>query len=421
MMEKVLLKYVEEKNSHTYDFYIKHGGYSAAKKALKQKPAEVIDFVKQSNLRGRGGAGFFTGQKWSFVPATSEKPKYLCCNADESEPGTFKDRVILSKDPHQLLEGIVIAAYAIGANTCYIYIRGEYAREAQILERAIQEAYKNKIFGKGILGSKFDLEVYVHRGAGAYICGEESALLNSIEGKRGEPRNKPPFPAIAGLYSGPTVVNNVETLACLVHIYDRGIEWFKGIGPEKSPGPKLFCISGHVKKPGVYELPLGTTLRELIYTHAGGILNDKKLKAVFPGGSSSPILTADEIDIKMDFDSVMAAGSMLGSAGIIVISEEISMVKVAERLIHFYHHESCGQCTPCREGTEWMDEIISRILKGDGREDDLPTLERLFPNIEGKTICAFGEAFVWPVRSMVRKFKQEFLDYVHKKNLVKIN
>jgi NADH-quinone oxidoreductase subunit F len=411
-MEKFISKYWNVTNSHTLDFYQAHGGYAAAKKALSGAPEKILEQVKDSKLRGRGGAGFPTASKWSFVPKNTGKPIYLVCNADESEPGTFKDRQIMEWDPHQMIEGMIIAAYCLGVHTAYIYIRGEYHHGYLRLREALQECYKKNILGKKALGIDFALDIFVHRGAGAYICGEETALLNSLEGKRGEPRNKPPFPAIAGLYGCPTVVNNVETFCAVTQIFQNGAEWFKSIGTENGTGPKLYCVSGHVNKPGVYELPMNITLRELIEQHAGGIRGGKKVKAVFPGGSSSPILTASEIDVTMDFDSLAKAGSMLGSAAVMVMDEDTSMVDVACNLIGFYHHESCGQCTPCREGTEWMEHILKGFKQGRAVPNDIATLERLFPMIEGKTICPFGEAFVWPIRSLIRKFKAEFEQYI---------
>ncbi|MFZ9595174.1 MAG: NADH-quinone oxidoreductase subunit NuoF [Bdellovibrionia bacterium] len=393
------------------DYYLKNmSGYQTAKKALSMSPDDLIAEVKKSNLRGRGGAGFPTGMKWGFIPKESKKPKYLVCNADESEPGTCKDRDIMRYIPHLLIEGMIIGARAIGAHHGYIYIRGEYVREAQLLEEAIEEAYQNHSLGKNILGSDFSFDLTVHRGAGAYICGEETALLNSLEGKRGEPRVKPPFPAQAGAFGGPTIVNNVETLAAIPYIISRGGEWFSKLGKlEKSGGTRLFCVSGHVKKPGVYELPAGgLTLRQLIYDHCGGILGDKKLKAVIPGGSSAPVLTADEIDVVLDIEPMMKIGTMLGSAGIMVVSEDYCMVKLIARITRFYAHESCGQCTPCREGCRWMEDILERIEHGHGREQDLPMLLDIADNINGKTLCALGDAAAGPVMSFVKKFRSDF-------------
>jgi NADH-quinone oxidoreductase subunit F len=385
-------------------------GYTASNKAFGMSSDDVISEVKKSNLRGRGGAGFPTGMKWGFIPKQSAKPKYLVCNADESEPGTFKDRDIMRYTPHLLIEGMLIAAHAIGAHIGYIYIRGEYVREAQLLKAAIDEAYQNGFLGKNIQGTKFSFDLIVHRGAGAYICGEETALLNSLEGKRGEPRVKPPFPAQAGAFGGPTIVNNVETLASVPFIINRGGEWYSKLGKiEKSGGTRLFCVSGHVKKPGVFELPAGSvTLRQLIYGNCGGILGDKKLKAVIPGGSSAPVLTADEIDVIVDIEPLMKIGTMLGSAGIVVVSEDYCVVRLIQRITKFYAHESCGQCTPCREGCKWMEDILHRIEAGHGRDQDLPLLLEIADNINGKTLCALGDAAAGPVTSFVKKFRSDF-------------
>ena len=392
-------------------YYLKNmAGYTAAKKALAMSTDDIIAEMKKSNIRGRGGAGFPTGVKWGFIPKQATKPKYLVCNADESEPGTFKDRDIMRYTPHLLIEGMVIGAHAIGAHTGYIYIRGEYTREAKLLQQAIEEAYEANYLGKNILGTGFHFDLTVHRGAGAYICGEETGLLNSLEGKRGEPRVKPPFPAQAGAFGGPTIVNNVETLAAVPFIINRGGDWFSKLGKlEKSGGTRLFCVSGHVKKPGLYELPAGgVTLRQLIYDYCGGILNDRKLKAVIPGGSSAPVLTADEIDVVIDIEPLMKIGTMLGSAGIMVVSEDYCLVKLIKRITKFYAHEYCGQCTPCREGCRWMEDIIHRIEDGHGREQDLGLLLEVADNIAGKTLCALGDAAAGPVSSFVKKFRADF-------------
>ena len=392
-------------------YYLKNmAGYTAAKKALAMSTDDIIAEMKKSNIRGRGGAGFPTGVKWGFIPKQATKPKYLVCNADESEPGTFKDRDIMRYTPHLLIEGMVIGAHAIGAHTGYIYIRGEYTREAKLLQQAIEEAYEANYLGKNILGTGFHFDLTVHRGAGAYICGEETGLLNSLEGKRGQPRVKPPFPAQAGAFGGPTIVNNVETLAAVPFIINRGGDWFSKLGKlEKSGGTRLFCVSGHVKKPGLYELPAGgVTLRQLIYDYCGGILNDRKLKAVIPGGSSAPVLTADEIDVVIDIEPLMKIGTMLGSAGIMVVSEDYCLVKLIKRITKFYAHESCGQCTPCREGCRWMEDIIHRIEDGHGREQDLGLLLEVADNIAGKTLCALGDAAAGPVSSFVKKFRADF-------------
>ena len=421
-MEKILTKNIETENSHRIGVYMESGGYEAWEKVLKEmSPEEVTDIVKESGLRGRGGAGFPAGLKWSFVPKV-DKPKYLVCNADESEPGTFKDRLLLEKDPHMMLEGIVIASYAIKANTAFVYIRGEFANQTVLLHEAIQEMKDKGLLGKNILSSGYDLEILVTRGAGAYICGEETALLTSLEGKRGYPKIKPPFPAVEGYLRSPTIVNNVETLCCVPHIISKGTDWFKSIGTEKSSGPKLYCVSGHVRNPGVFELPMGVPLKELIFDHAGGILHNRKLKAVIPGGSSTPVLTESEIDINMDFDSVAAAGSMLGSAGIIVMDEYTDMVDACYNLSKFYAHETCGQCTPCREGVPWMKTILGRITNGKGRRRDIDLLLDICKSIEKRTICPFGDAAVAPVKSYIEKFREEFDYYIeYKKSMIQEN
>jgi len=414
-MDPILLRARGSDNSRSINTYLKLGGYAALKKALIMDPQDVIAEVKTAGVRGRGGAGFPAGVKWGFVPKETSKPKYMICNADESEPGTFKDREIIHTDPHMLIEGIIIASYAIGANTAYIYIRGEFANEARMLEQALEEAYRKKYLGKNILKTGYDLDVFVHRGAGAYICGEETALIESIEGKRGQPRLKPPFPAVVGVFGCPTVVNNVETLACVPHIIEHGGAWFAGIGTERSTGPKLFCVSGHVEKPGVVEVPLGTTFREIIETHCGGMRAAKKLKAFIPGGSSCPVLPADKVDIGADFEAVAEAGSMLGSGGVIVMDETVDMVWVLENLLTFYAHESCGQCTPCREGSDWSLDIVRRIRAGKGRPEDLDALERIARySSQGMTICPLGDAYCEPIRSYLRHFRHEFEAYIEK-------
>ena len=413
MFEPVLTKDIQIPDSQDIDYYLDRGGYEAFQKVVKSMaPDEVIDVVKASNLRGRGGAGFPTGLKWNFVPKNTEKPHYLVNNADESEPGTFKDRLLLNGNPHLVLEGTMIGAFAIRANVAYIYIRGEFVREARIMEKAIAQAYDKGFLGRNILGSGYDLDVYVHRGAGAYICGEETGLLESLEGKRGWPRIKPPFPALEGLFRCPTIVNNVETLSCVPLIINRGAEWFKSIGPERSPGPKLFCLSGHVKNPGVFELPMGTNLKEIIFEHGGGLLNGKALKAVIPGGSSVPILHPEEIDVSMDFDSLAQIGSMLGSAGIIVMDESTCLVDVLLNITHFYQHESCGQCTPCREGTYWAELVLRKIEHGKGSEKDIDMLEEMARHINFRTICPLGDAAAMPIMSFLKKFRQEFEQHV---------
>ena len=392
--------------------YTADGGYSAARKVLtSMTPAQVIEEVMGANLRGLGGAGFPAGKKWSFIPTDSARSKYLVVNADEGEPGTFKDRYILERDPHALLEGMLIAAYAIGSHKAYVYIRGEYFRPAQRLQRAIDEAYGRGWLGKNIQGSGFDLEVVIHPGAGAYICGEETALLTSLEGGKGFPRLKPPFPAISGLFGCPTIVNNVETIACVPFILRHGAARFSEIGTATQGGTRLFCVSGHVVRPGVYEAPVSVTLRELVEV-AGGVRDGKKLKAVIPGGISAKILTADEIDVAMDFDSLRGAGSMAGSGGVIVMDESTCMIEALESAARFFADESCGQCSPCREGTGWVHRIVHRITEGRGTFQDLDDLLAIAGDMEGKTICVFADAAAWPVQSYITKFRDEFEEYI---------
>ena len=421
MQKHVLFEHITDPQLHNIDRAIELGAYKAWEKVLKSmKREEVVQIVKDSGLRGRGGAGFPTGLKWSFVPVASHKPKYLCCNADESEPGTCKDRVLMECDPHSVIEGVMIAAFAIDCHTSFFYIRGEYDLSMRRIEKAIDEAYKKGFLGKNILGTGYDLEMILHRGGGAYICGEETALLSSLEGEKGLSRIKPPFPAVSGLYACPTVVNNVETVANLPRIVMNGGQWYASMGTEKSKGTRIFSVSGHVKKPGNYELELGTPLRTLIYDYAGGMLDDKKLKCVIPGGSSVPVLMPDQLDTPLDFESVQAAGSMLGSGAVIVMNEDTCMVWVAEILAHFYMHESCGKCTPCRQGTGWLYEILHRIEHGLGKKEDLDTLLDLAKNIEGNTICALGDAAATPVISTIKQFRNEYEYHIeHKKCLVK--
>ncbi len=392
------------------------GGYAMLEKVLKEmSPSDLIDIVKKSGLRGRGGAGFSTGMKWSFIPKDHTGPRYLCCNADESEPGTFKDRQLIERDPHQMLEGIGIACFAIGAHQAYIYIRGEFDLGAEIIQNAIREAYDAKLFGKDLFGTDFDIDVVLHRGAGAYICGEETALLESIEGKRGKPRTKPPFPAIHGLYQEPTVVNNVETLANLPYILKNGPEWYAGIGTQKSTGTRIFSVSGHVKRPGNYEVPLGITLREMIYEIAGGVREDKELKAIIPGGASAPFLKPEHLDARMDFESIAEVGSMLGSGGVTVMDVDTCMVWAAMNLMEFFHHESCGKCTPCREGSAWILQVLRRIEGGLGKPEDIDLLVSLCERIEGKTVCAFGEAEIGPILSTIKNFREEYETHIAEK------
>jgi NADH-quinone oxidoreductase subunit F len=411
--DKVLTSLFGVKDSHSIDVYLKRDGYKAVHKALKEmEPDDIQSEVKEANLRGRGGAGFPAGVKWGFVPRDVDKPRYLCVNADEGEPGTFKDKYIMSHNPHLLLEGIIITSYCVGIHTAFIYIRGEYEHIAQRLEKAIAEANEKGYLGTNILDSGFDCQVYVHRGAGAYICGEETALLESLEGKRGNPRLKPPFPASVGLFQCPTVINNVETIANVPHIIQKGAAWFVGLGLPKDGGTRIFGVSGKVKKPGIYELPLGTSLKEIIFKHAGGMKGDKKLKAVIPGGLSAPILTADEIDIKMDFDSLVEADSMLGSAAVIVIDEETPILDVLQKVTKFYSHESCGQCTPCRIGNNWINKTVKRIAGGEGKKGDIDNIIRLASNMLGKTLCPLGDAAAMPILSIAQKFRQEIESYI---------
>ena len=392
--------------------YVADGGYLAAKKALNSMtPEQVIDEVTRANLRGLGGAGFPTGRKWSLIPKDSTRPKYLVVNADEGEPGTFKDRYIMERDPHALLEGMIVAAYAIGSHKAYVYIRGEYFRSAQRLQRAINEAYAQNWLGRDIAGTGFSLDVVIHRGAGAYICGEETALLTSLEGGKGFPKLKPPFPAISGLFQCPTIVNNVETLACVPFILRSGPELFASIGTEKQGGTRLFCVCGHVTRPGVYEEPVRITLRELI-DKAGGVRRGNKLKAVIPGGISAKILTADEIDVAMDFDSLRNAGSMAGSGGVIVMDETTCMVEALGSAAKFFADESCGQCSPCREGTGWVRRILRRVIDGEGTMQDLDDLLAIAGGMEGSTICVFADAAAWPIQSYITKFRDEFDEYI---------
>lgn len=406
--EKVLTKDFDVEHLYKIGVYMKKGGYKTLTKVLKKlKPEDVLKEVKAAHLRGRGGAGFPAGVKWGFVPKDVDKPKYLCVNADEGEPGTFKDRYIMSHNPHMLLEGIVITCFCVGIHTAFIYIRGEYENIAQRLELAISEAEDKGFIGKNILKTGFDLNVFVHRGAGAYICGEETALLESLEGKRGNPRLKPPFPASIGLFQSPTVINNVETLSNIPHIMEKGAEWFVKQGISKDGGTRIFGVSGKVKKPGIYELPVGTSLKELIYTHAGGMKSGKKLKAVIPGGMSSPILKPDEIDIPMDCESLAKADSMLGSGAVIVLDEDVPIIDVLRKITQFYSHESCGQCTPCRIGNSWINKIVTRIYKGKGKKGDLDNIEKLASNMLGRTLCPLGDAAAMPILAVVKKFRKE--------------
>jgi NADH-quinone oxidoreductase subunit F len=410
--EPVLTAHVNEPHGHTLERYLTWGGYAAMRKALTMPPEQVIETVKLSGLRGRGGAGFPTGMKWGFVPKDSPKPKYLCVNADESEPGTFKDHVIMERNPHLLFEGCVISCYAVGAKVAYIYIRGEFYHVQRVLEEEIARAYAQGYLGKNILGTGIDCDVYVHRGAGAYEAGEESALLESLEGKRAQPRLRPPFPAVVGLYGCPTVINNVETIANVPVIFERGAEWYASIGPEKNTGPKLYCVSGHVERPGVFETSMDVTLRELIYDYAGGMKGGRAIKAIIPGGSSVNVLTPDSLDAQASFDGLVKAGSMLGSAAIMVMDETTDMVWLATNLTHFYMHESCGKCTPCREGSDWMHKILQKILRGEGMMRDIELLLSIANNIGGKTLCPFGDAEIAPIISTIQHFRHEYEHYI---------
>lgn len=392
--------------------YEQNGGYTALRRALAEyEPAALVDLVKASGLRGRGGAGFPTGMKWSFLPDDG-RPRYLVVNSDEAEPGTFKDRELIEENPHQLIEGMIISSYATKAREAYIYCRGEFLRGAEQLRRAVREAYEHGYLGENILDSGFSLDIKVYRGAGAYICGEESALLESLEGRRGNPRLKPPFPAVAGLYAMPTVVNNVETIANLPPLVTYGAEWYRSMGTEKSPGLKIMSVSGHVNRPDNYEIPLATPLRTLIEDYAGGVRGGKKIKAIIPGGSSVPVLTADKLDTPVDYESILAAGSMLGSGGCIVIDDATCMVGVSARLVKFYREESCGKCTPCREGTFWMTDVLERIEAGGGEPGDLDLIADMADNIGGKCFCPLGDAALGVVVSAMKFFREEFEAHV---------
>jgi NADH-quinone oxidoreductase subunit F len=412
--EPILTRNVDVPNSERIAVYLRRGGYRALRKALQMSTDELIALIKASGLRGRGGAGFPAGLKWSFLPQ-GDVTKYVCVNTDEGEPGTFKDRLLVEHDPHSIIEGAIIAAYAVGANRAFVYIRGEFFLGVKRWIKAIDDAYEYGFLGENILGSGFGLDLSVHRGAGAYICGEETALINSLEGKRGEPRIKPPYPASIGLWNEPTLVHNVETLANVPHIVNRGAEWYKCIGTEKSTGPKLFCISGHVRRPGNYELPLGTPLRTIVEDCAGGMRGDRPLKAVIPGGASTPMLIPEQLDTPMDFESLEQAGSMLGTGAIIVIEEGTCMVEVARRLMDFFAHESCGQCTPCRMGTQRLKEVLTRIKRGQGKPDDLDLLEELCDGILGHTLCPMGDAAVNPVLSSLKHFRDEYEHHIQYK------
>lgn len=411
-MEKILLKNIDNPNSADIEEYLKIGGYQRLSRAFEMQPEDILEEVKKSGLRGRGGAGFPTAMKWKFASADPKFPKYLICNADEGEPGTFKDRPILEKNPHLLIEGMIISGYALRAEYGYIYLRGEYPYARDVLNKAIKQAYEKNYLGENILGRGIRFELTVHQGAGAYICGEETALIESLEGKRGQPRNKPPFPVNVGAWGMPTIVNNVETLSNIPYIIEIGGDAYAKIGSPDCPGPKLYCVSGCVKRPGVYELPMGVSLREIIYEHAGGIREGRKLKAVIPGGISTPVLPADRIDCAMDFVSMPKAGSMLGSGAVIVMDETVCLVKITYRALKFFEHESCGKCTPCREGTGWLRKILERIENGKGRPEDMSLLSDIVDNISGKTFCPLGDGAAGVVRGMLQHFREEFEEHI---------
>ncbi len=415
MEELFLSRNFKIENGHTLPVYESGGGYQRLKKALNMDSATIIDEVKKSNLRGRGGAGFPTGVKWGFMPKESELPKYLTVNADEGEPGTFKDRYIMELDPHLLIEGCIITAWTLGLRYGYIYVRGELQFAIRRLEAAIKEAYAKGYLGQKIQGKDFDFDLYVHPSGGAYICGEETGMIEGLEGKPGQPRMKPPFPAVVGAFNAPTLVNNVETIAAIPWIIERGGEWWASMGIEKNGGPKLYGLSGHIKKPGVYEAPSGVSVRELLEDYGGGMLDGSDLKGYIPGGSSCRVMLPDTLDALMGFESMREAGSSLGTGCITFMDHTTCMVRIAGRLAHFYHHESCGQCTPCREGSGWATKVLDQIENGNGRMEDLDLLLDICDNIEGNTICALGDSISIPVRSYVELFTQEFEDHIRRK------
>lgn len=415
---RIVSKNFAIEGSETLDVYLKNDGYKAFLKAKEMTPEAIVEEVKTSGLRGRGGAGFPTGMKWSFVPRNSPKPRVIVINADESEPGTCKDRLLMEYDPHQLIEGILIAGLAVDAHKGYLYIRGEYRYLIEKMDRAIDEAYAKGYLGKNVAGTGFEFDLCTHSGAGAYECGEETALLDSLEGKRGVPRMKPPFPAVAGAWALPTLLNNVETFSAVPAIIRDGGAAFAALGTPKNGGTRLVCISGHVNKPGVYELPLGFPMMKAINEVAGGIPNGKKLKAVVPGGSSCPILRAEECDIPMDYDTLAKVGSMLGSGGMVVLDETTDMVRFALRIMKFYAHESCGWCIPCREGTTWLKKILQRFYEGQGRREDISLLGELSKNMLGRTFCALGDAAALPTISIVEKFTEDFEMYLARQEVM---
>ena len=410
--ERVITAHWGDDSVRSLEGYEAKGGYQGLRKALAMPPDEVIQVVKDSGLRGRGGAGFPTGTKWSFVPQDTGKPTYVTVNFDESEPGTCNNRELMEREPHQMLEGAMIAAYAIRCHTVFVYCRGEFLWPGIVVQRAIAELYAKGYAGSGIMGSDYDLEIVIHRGAGAYICGEETALLSSLEGHRGQPRLRPPFPAVEGLYASPTVINNVETLCNVPHILVNGADWFKERGTERAPGTKMFTISGKVERPGNYELPLGTPFRVLLEEFGGGVRDGKGLKAWTPGGSSTPMLTAEHLDVGLDFESIAAAGSLLGTGAVMVMDEDDCVVEAARRLVEFYAHESCGKCTPCREGTWWASRVLERIEDGYGREEDLPLLGEVGQNILFRAFCALADGAVSPISSTLQYFREEYEEHV---------
>jgi NADH-quinone oxidoreductase subunit F len=408
---KVLTEHIDRPDLHRLSVYEELGGYRGLRKALQMEPDEVLQQLEESGLRGRGGAGFSMGKKASFLPKGS-MDKYLCCNADESEPGAFKDRLLMQKNPHLLVEGCIIGAIAAGANKGFIFIRGEYAHQADVLDAAVAEAYERGYLGERILDSDLSLSPVVHRGQGACICGEETALLDGLEGKRGNPRLKPPFPAIQGLYQGPTLINNVETLCCTSLIIDRGLDWFRSMGSEQSTGPKLVSVSGDVQRPGNYEVELGITVRDVIYGLAGGPPEGREVKCFFPGGSSAPVLTADHLDLPLTYEDMAEAGSMLGTASVIVVDDSQPLVPLALRLAEFYRHESCGKCVPCREGTNWTVKLLERIDDGEATPMDLEIMAQVQENIIGHCLCVLGDSMAMPIGSMIKHFRQEFEDHI---------
>lgn len=411
LTEHVIMRELDVPNIANFNVYLEHGGYTSLRLALQEKsPSEIVQMVREAGLRGRGGAGFPTGVKWGFLPK-GVYPRYLLCNCDESEPATFNNHQIIDLNPHQLIEGIIISCYAIEAGTAYIYMRGEFATAARTLDYAIQQARAAGFLGKNILGSGFDCDVHVHRGAGAYICGEETALMDSLEGKIGQPRLKPPFPAVQGLYGKPTIINNVETLANVPPIVQKGVDWYRSFGTEKSPGTKVFSLCGHVNRPGNYELPFGVSLRELIYSpdYGNGMVDDRPVKIVVPGGASAPWLTGDQIDVHLDYESLAAAGTMLGSGGVVVLNDTVTAPHVAYKMDEFFKHESCGKCTPCREGTTWLVRVMHRMVEdGHGRPEDVQVLHTIYQQMAGNCFCLLGESAVMPIKSALHLFQDEF-------------